>query len=201
LCLTGDNFILNVDFKKDRPFIERSNDELKLFAIDCFADEKLDLEIATLIYEELKLRKSLGSRKLLSEIKLNFSSVNHQPIKWLSKARLNIKKINKIDNKSKNLNSIYVILRNGYSKENLIYGAYVGQTSKAPEKRFIEHKSGIRSARGLKKYGLQVLRSLWPYGGVNSSKKLCYETKLHLNLKEVIPKVSGDVNCDELDKY
>ena len=167
---------------------------------NCFADKKLDLEIATLIYEELKSRKSSNSKKLLSEIKLKFSHANHKPIKWLKDARLAVKTIKKVETDPKYTHSIYIILRDGYSNQNQKYGVYVGQTSKSPDERFIQHKSGIKSARGLKKYGIQLLRSIWLYEKVNYTKKLCYETKVHLTLKEVIPKVSGDLNFDELDK-
>ena len=186
------------DLIKDRPFIKFSNNTISQLIVDCFKIDRLDLEIATLLYEELKLRKTSKSKTLLSEIELEFKKVNHTPIKWLKEAREKIKEIKNVHNKSKNLNSIYVILRNGYSIQNQTYGVYVGQTSKTPEQRFFEHKSGIKSARGLKKYGIQLLRSLWPYGKVDSDKKLCYETKLHLTLKKVVPKVSGDVKADKI---
>ena len=110
-----------------------------------------------------------------------------------------MKTIKKVETDPQYTHSIYIILRDGYSNQNQKYGVYVGQTSKSPDERFIQHKFGIKSARGLQKYGIQLLRSLWLYGKVNHTKKLCYETKLHLTLKEVIPKVSGDLNYDELD--
>ena len=190
----------NIDFKKDRPLIELSNEVINSMSNNCFTDKKLDLEIETLIYEELKLRKSSNSKKLLSEIKLKFSLTNHEPIKWLKDARLAVKTIKKVETDPKYTHSIYIILRDGYSNQNQKYGVYVGQTSKSPDERFIQHKSGIKSARGLKKYGIQLLRSIWLYEKVNYTKKLCYESKVHLTLKEVIPKVSGDLNFDELDK-
>ena len=188
----GDNLIQDLDFIKDRPLIECSNDFLHELSVSCFTINELNLEIATLIYEELKLRKSSISKKILSDVLLKFSSVNHEPIIWLNNARLIIKQIRKISNNSKNSHSIYVILRDGYSKQNKRYGVYVGETSKTPEERFLQHKSGIKSARGIPKYGIQLLQSLWPYGKVNSCKKLCYETKLNMTLKEAIPKVSGN---------
>ena len=189
----------NIDFKKDRPFIELSYDVLKSLSDKCFEDGKLDLEIATLIYEELKLRKSSNSKKLLSEIKLKFSLANHEPIKWLKEARKVIKTIKKVDASPKYTNSIYTILRDGYTDKNQKYGVYVGQTSKTIEERFKEHKSGINDGRGLKKHGIQLLRSLWLHSKVRRSKRLCYETKVHKKLEEVVPKVSGDVKSDEVD--
>ena len=79
------------------------------------------------------------------------------------------------------------------------YGVYVGQTSKTIEERFKEHKSGINAARGLEKHGIQLLRTLWLHSKVRRSKRLCYETKVHKTLEEVVPKVSGDVKSDEVD--
>jgi len=81
------------DFTKDRPLSEFLNDELNIFSIKCFEENNLNLEIATLVYEELKLRKSTSSKKLLADLLLNFASVNHEPIKWLKEARVIVKSI------------------------------------------------------------------------------------------------------------
>ena len=188
----------NFDFTKDRPLIEQSNDALNLLSNACFTNNDLNLEIATLIYEELKLRKSSSSKKMLFNLLLKFSSVNHEPIKWLKEARLIMKKIKDVDTKPQYTNSIYTILRDGYTNQNQKYGVYVGQTSKTVEERFIEHKSGVNSGKGIEKYGIQILRSLWLYGKVRRSKRLFYETKVHVKLEKVIPKVSGDINLQLL---
>ena len=96
--------------------------------------------------------------------------------------------------------SIYVILRNGYVK-NSPYGVYVGQTIKSPEERLVEHLSGIRSGRGLEKYGIQLVYSLmWPWQKVGHKFKIRYETYLHQNLKSFIPKVSGDIESKYIEK-
>ena len=186
------------DFTKDRPLSEFLNDELNIFSIKCFEENNLNLEIATLIYEELKLRKSTSSKKLLADLLLNFASVNHEPIKWLKEARVIVKSIKNVDHDSKYTNSVYTILRDGYSNENKRYGVYVGQTSKTIEERFNEHKSGIRSGRGLEKNAIQILRSIWPHSNIKGSKSLYYETKLNLALTKVVPKVTGDINIDLL---
>ena len=60
------------DLKKDRSFIEFSNDTISQLIVDCFKIDQLDLEISTLLYEELKLRKTSKSKALLSEIELEF---------------------------------------------------------------------------------------------------------------------------------
>ena len=189
----------NFDFTKDRPLIDQSNVALNLLSIACFPNNDLNLEIATLIYEELKLRNSSCSKSVLSNLLSKFSSVNHEPIKWLKEARLMIKKIKDVDTKPQYTNSIYIILRDGYTNQNQKYGVYVGQTSKTVKERFIEHKSGLNSGRGLEKYGIQILKSLWIHGKVKGSKRLFYETKIHIALEEVIPKVSGDINIGLLE--
>lgn len=190
-----------IDFKKNRPLIDFSNDALNSLSVECFADGKLDLEIATLIYEELRLRKSSSSKKLLTNVLSKFSSAGHKPIKWLNDARSVLKKINNVETNPNYTNSIYIILRDGYTLQNEKYGVYVGQTSKSIEERFNEHISGNNSGRGMKKHAIQLMRSLWLHGKVRGSKRLYYETKVHITLKEVIPKVSGDVNVDLLDDF
>ena len=106
-----------------------------------------------------------------------------------------MKKIKNVETSPNYTSSIYTILRDGYTNQNQRYGVYVGQTSKTIQERFIEHKSG----KGLEKYGIQLMRSLWLNGKVRASKRLYYETKIHVTLEEVIPKVSGDINEDLLD--
>ena len=187
--------MLNIfDFTNERPLANFLNDELLSLSIKCFEKNNLDIEIATLIYEELKLRKSKRSNILMSDLLLSFSLVNHEPIKWLNDARKIAKSIKNIDHDNKYTISIYTVLRDGYSNENKRYGVYVGQTSKAVEDRFKEHKSGVRSGRGLEKNAIQMLRSIWTFGKVKASKKLYYETKLNLSLVKVVPKVTGDIN-------
>ena len=165
------------DFTKDRPLSKFLNDELNIFSIKCFEENNLNLEIATLVYEELKLRKSTSSKKLLADLLLNFVSVNHEPIKWLKEARVIVKSIKNVDHDSKYTNSVYTILRDGYSNENKRYGVYVGQTSKTIEERFNEHKSGIRSGRGLEKNAIQILRSIWPYSNIKGSNEIKIKEK------------------------
>ena len=189
----------NLNFAKERPLIDLLNNDLSKLSDFCFDQNNLNLEIGTLIYEELRLRKSSTSKKLLTNVLLKFSSVGHEPIRWLKDARSVMKKINKVDTNPNYTNSIYIILRDGYTLQNEKYGVYVGQTSKTIEERFIEHISGNNSGRGLEKHGIQLMRSLWLHGKVRGSKRLYYETKVHVALEEVIPKVSGDVNLDLLD--
>ena len=89
------------DLIKDRPFIKFSNNTINQLIVDCFKIGQLDLEIATLLHEELKLRKTSKSKTLLSEIELEFKKVNYTPIKWLKEAREKIKEIKNVHNKSK----------------------------------------------------------------------------------------------------
>ena len=189
----------DLDLTKERPLIEFSNNDMDKLTFFCFDKDKLNLEIATLIYEELKLRKSSSSKKVLASLLSKFSSAGHEPIKWLKDARAIMTTIKNVDAKPNYTNSIYIILRDGFTDQNQKYGVYVGQTSKSIEERFVEHMSGVNSGRGVEKYGIQLLKSLWFYGKVRGSKRLYYETKVNVILQEVIPKVSGDFNLDLLD--
>ena len=191
--------IENLNFTKERPLIDLLNNDLSKLSETCFNQNNLDLETGTLIYEELSLRKSSSSEKILKGLLSKFSSVGHEPIKWLKEARSVMKKIKNIETSPNYTSSIYTILRDGYTDQNQRYGVYVGQTSKTIEERFMEHKSGTKSGKGLVKHGIQLMRSLWLHGKVRGSKKLYYETKVHIALEEVIPKVTGDKNIDLIE--
>ena len=189
----------NLNFAKERPLIDLLNNDLSKLSDTCFDQNNLDLEMGTLIYDELNLRKSSSSKKILKDLLSKFSSVGHEPIKWLKDARSLMKKIKNVETSPNYTSSIYTILRDGYTNQNERYGVYVGQTSKTIQERFIEHKSGTKSGKGLEKYGIQLMRSLWLHGKVRGSKKLYYETKVHITLEEVIPKVTGDKNIELIE--
>ena len=189
----------NLNFAKERPLIDLLNNDLSKLSDTCFDQNNLDLEMGTLIYDELNLRKSSSSKKILKDLLSKFSSVGHEPIQWLKDARSVMKKIKNVETSPNYTSSIYTILRDGYTNQNQRYGVYVGQTSKTIQERFVEHKSGIKSGKGLEKYGIQLMRSLWLHGKVRGSKKLYFETKVHITLEEVIPKVTGDKNIDLIE--
>ena len=189
----------NLNFAKERPLIDLLNNDLSKLSDTCFDQNNLDLEMGTLIYDELSLRKSSSSKKILKDLLSKFSSVGHEPIKWLKDARSLMKKIKNVETSPNYTSSIYTILRDGYTNQNQRYGVYVGQTSKTIQERFIEHKSGTKSGKGLEKYGIQLMRSLWLHGKVRGSKKLYFETKVHITLEEVIPKVTGDKNIELIE--
>ena len=99
-------------------------------------------------------------------------------------ARRNLKSLKFEDKPKKNYtNSLYVILRDGFSENNGRYGIYVGETTKTVEERFEQHISGIKAGRGLPKHGIQLLYSLmWPWQKVPGKMNLFYESALHLAL-------------------
>ena len=112
-------------------------------------------------------------------------------------ARRNLKFLKFEDKLKKNYtNSLYVILRDGFSENNGRYGIYVGETTKTVEERFEQHISGIKAGRGLPKHGIQLLYSLmWPWQKVPGKMSLFYESALHLALavdNGSGPKVTGN---------
>ena len=153
------------------------------------------LELATLAYDELTSRGS----DLQAGIK--FAGTGLEPVSWLSEAGHRVRSVFTADilqdQKQGRLGAnVYVILRHGYSTENGIYGAYVGSTGKSPGQRCSEHRKGIRAARGLPRYGIEPLWSLFDF--INPVPRARdgreeWETRLHEALAPVIPKVTGDV--------
>jgi len=153
------------------------------------------LELATLALEELRRR---GSDLNAS---MKFAGVDLEPIPWLVEAGAQVRKVFtpqvlETQKAGKLTGSIYVMLRGGYTDENSWYGAYVGSTKKKPERRCVEHRKGIRSGRGLPKYGIEPLWSLFDFINPVPVKRdvlMEWETRLHEALAPIISKVTGDV--------
>ena len=156
-------------------------------------EENIDLETATLIYNEIEIRKSRKKTFYLNQISQYFKSINHYPIPWLKKARqkMSLIELPKFNDKYKS--NIYLVLRDGYSERNFRYGIYVGTTTKTIQERYLQHTSGINSGRGLKRNGLQIMKSLFPLKKIKAKERLYFESAINILLKSVIPKVTGDV--------
>ena len=155
------------------------------------------LELATLALDELRLR---DSNVLKAE--MVFADCHLQPIEWLQPARQAMasafpKSWEGWAQVKRSGGTIYVILRDGYTAENGIYGAYVGSTKSTLEKRFMEHRQSSKAGRGLPAHGIEPLFSLCqPFmrkAPLARASLEAWETRLHEALEQVIPKVSGDV--------
>jgi len=172
------------DLKVERPFIQQQAPFLVDAAEEGLTRQYPDLELATLAILELEHRESPKAIKSASKIRAILRENGHQPISWLISARRNLQFL-KFEHKPKKsyTNSLYVILRDGFSENNGRYGIYVGETTKAVEERFEQHVSGIRAGRGLPKHGIQLLYSLmWPWQKVPGKLNLFYESALHVAL-------------------
>ena len=189
-----DNWKLNID----RPFSNLSTKEIVQGATHGLDLTRPDLEVATIALSELEHRTLNAALNGMLEIQNILPARGHQPIRWLLQARKNLNILTFDDKPNENyINSLYVILRDGYTEQNGRYGIYVGQTTNTPEHRFEEHLNGINSGRGLQQNGIQLMRTLmWPWQKVPGAKRLYYESALHKVLQignTNGPKVSGDV--------
>ena len=192
------------DLSVERPFIQQQAPFLVDAAKEGLSRQYPDLELATLALLELEHRESSKALTSASKIRLALREKGHQPIPWLMHARRNLKFLKFEDKPKKNYtNSLYVILRDGFSENNGRYGIYVGETTKTVEERFEQHISGIKAGRGLPKHGIQLLYSLmWPWQKVPGKMNLFYESALHLALEVDNgsgPKVSG--NTQEINDW
>lgn len=184
-----------LNYAHKRPF-RNWNDRLLTTAIGGWLSENPPaLELSTMALEELKTR----GQDLQAAMK--FAEHDLEPIAWLEAARNQVRNVFSPDvlesQKTGRLGAhVYVVLRSGYLAENQWYGAYVGSTGKSVAVRVAEHRKGIRSARGLPRYGIEPLWSLFdfinPVPRARSGREE-WETRLHEALAPVIPKVSGDV--------
>ena len=72
----------------------------------------------------------------------------------------------------------------------------MGSTKKKTERRYAEHRKGVRAGRGLQKQGIEPLYSLFDFINpvpVKRDRLMEWETRLHEALAPVVPKVTGDV--------
>ena len=184
-----------LNYAHERPFRNWKDMPLTAAIGGWLSTDPPALELATLAYEELRLRGT----DLNAGMK--FAEANLKPVPWLMEAGLRVRATFTPDvlaeQKSGRLGAnVYVILRHGYSEENGTYGAYVGSTGKTPARRCLEHRKGIRAARGLPRYGIEPL--WWLFDFINPVPRARkgreeWETRLHEALAPVVPKVTGDV--------
>ena len=192
------------DLNVERPFIQQQAPFLVDASEQGLSRKYPDIELATLAIFELEHRNSSKAMTSASKIRAMLREKEHHPIPWLMKARRNLHLL-KFEDKPKNsyTNSLYVILRDGFSEKNGRYGIYVGETTKTVEERFEQHISGIKAGKGLPKNGIQLLYSLmWPWQKVPGKMKLFYESALHKALaldNGSGPKVSG--NTQRIDDW
>ena len=185
------------NLKVERPFIQQQAPFLVDAAEEGLTRQYPDLELATLAILELEHRERIKAKNSASEIRKMLSEKGHEPISWLMKTRKNLAflKFEDIPN-SNYTNSLYVILRDGYTQMNGRYGIYVGQTIHTPEHRFEQHVNGENAGHGLESHGIQLLYSLmWPWQKVPGARRLCYEAALHRALElnnSSGPILSGD---------
>ncbi len=184
-----------INYTHERPFRNWKDMQLTAAIGGWLSTNPPGLELATLAYEELRQRgEDLNAG-------MKFAAAGLEPVTWLLQAGQQVRNIFTPDvleaQKSGRLGAnVYVVLRHGYTSDNGTYGAYVGSTGKSPGQRCAEHRKGIRSARGLPRYGIEPLWSLFdfinPVPRARNGREE-WETRLHEALAPVIPKVTGDV--------
>ena len=179
-----------IKYELERPFKDELTSALIEDLGEALCTENRRLDLANLMFSELCNRR----KRARAQAELLFSENNLSPIAWYGAAReAALKSLRKSKNHGLRGN-VYVVLRGGY-RVGGDYGLYVGSTRKIPEERFREHKAGVRSARGLQKYGLELMYSLFAWGNPTKGKKedlLLTETNLHRALAKVVPRVTGD---------
>lgn len=181
----------DLDYHAERPFLSWYKPDLLKGIEEWLAIDPPRLELATLALEELRTR---GPRHASAGRKI-FLRAKTEPIPWLISARNRVLEELPKSTTPRGRGRLYVVLRDGYTAQNGHYGAYIGVTSKRVEERFLEHRKGIRAARGLQAHGIELLYSLFawgnpiPGGGLVRRER---ETELHDILAQAIPITTGD---------
>ncbi len=181
-----------VDYASPKPFERWPSPHLEALIGGWLQLDPPCLELATLALTELEDRGD----DLKAAMK--FAGADLAPIAWLGAARDAVAKtlLRHDDETQGRRGHVYVVLRGGFTGGNGWYGAYVGSTRKPVEKRFLEHRRGVRAGRGLQRHGIELLYSLFaPLNPVTGPKRhlMEWETRLHEAIAPVVPKVSGDV--------
>ena len=130
-----------------------------------------NLEIPTLILEELKQRKPKKKNfyfqkeimKWIEEAEDSIFKEPLEPIPWLVEARHRIRSIRR--KTTPGIYSVYVIRLSRIKNKKLLSGAYVGQTKFSIDERFINHIKGnfFESCPSVYEGGQEVLHSLTPH--------------------------------------
>lgn len=182
-----------IDFAACRPCFGFKNSFLIETVEHSLSPKTMDIELATLAYNELARRKKANRAKKFFQVS------GKQPIPWLQSARSCLDILQPPD-AGHYQGHLYVILVGGYSPTNQHYGAYVGSSRYLPETRFQQHKDGKHASRRVNRRGIQLLQSLtWPWRPVPGAnqKRIYWESALNRCLAGVIPKVSGDYRPQE----
>lgn len=186
-----------LDYRAARPFERWQAPHLIRSMREWLTQNPPRLELATLALDELRFRDSS-----VLKAEMVFADCGLQPIEWLDPARRAVasafpKSWEGWEQVKRSGGTVYVILRDGYSAESGVYGAYVGSTKNTLEKRFMEHRQSSKAGRGLPAHGIEPLFSLCqPFmrkAPLARASLEAWETRLHHALAGVIPKVSGDV--------
>ena len=184
---------LNSNLQSPRPFISYSAKEI-IRAVECgLRPQSVDIELATLAYDEL------SQRNKSTRVTALFKEADVIPIPWLRRARECLD-ILEPPSQGHYQGHLYVILIGGYTPKNQTYGAYVGASRYRPQTRFEQHKAGINASNKVQKRGIQPLLSLnWPWRTVpgGRDKREFWESALNRCLTTNEPNELGDYRTTE----
>lgn len=83
-----------------------------------------------------------------------------KPVQWINKAT---KVTHSFTSHTTGKHYVYIVLLSGVHGDQPGYALYVGETSKTPEERFKQHKSGYKASRHVKRYGDRLLPILYSH--------------------------------------
>ena len=187
-------FTNNINLKAERPFSSLGNRQL-LDAIS-FSLQRVwsAFELSTLLIEEAEHRNASLKREVNRLIKKE----DFSPIPWLIKARECLRSESSAFRTGGATASNYFVLLVREGK----YECYVGQTATTKllgmrsrqEARIVQHFSGIRASRHVKKYGHEPLWSLNCFTEkVQWTRRIEAETTYNNSLTKLGIKVRGDL--------
>lgn len=128
----------------------------QLLGLARHASGSTDPILAGRIIEAVNGRRLRTSRLILDAL---HPGLGLTPVPWLSAAQDAAKQVAKT---TSGIHHLYVILLDGFSKDGR-YGAYVGESRYRPERRFRQHKDGLRASGAARRMGICLLPSLYEH--------------------------------------
>lgn len=155
----------NTELRKAKPFAKYTQAEIASTAEQILAKLPRSAEEAQFdsLMEPLSYVWSLLSKPQRAKLNkaMNTHAAGLQAIRWLPKVKALIEKQNFKKTKGGSGHVYFVLLdQTRFVTTNAKCGIYIGQSKYVPQKRFEQHKAGVRASGEVRKNGRYILRSL-----------------------------------------
>jgi hypothetical protein len=175
----------NIELCKAKPFAKYTQAELASTAEQILAKLPKSVEKAQFdsLMEPLSYLWNLLSKPQRTKLNkaMNTHAAGLQAIRWLPKVKTLIEKQSFKKTKGGSGHVYFILLdQTGFVTTNTKCGIYIGQSKYVPQKRFEQHKAGIRASGEVHRNGKYVLQSLsYRFTPINTAEAKRLEAECH----------------------